>query len=201
MARSNTLYVFTVFLSPEFSPVTSVCPHMLQLLSDLVRLSPTAVSNLDVESKLTAHYQAPWHQQRNIFHPSTRPACVEELHRQANLSLWALHRGEARLSLPATTTQKPSRTAATKFAFALWVFLNQSTLHSVFDMSFQNIVFLFCVLLTLFKKSPLAYIFPTTQVCLQLLVPCHSGVVLPSSGHALQQHPGWRCSLTEFISL
>ncbi|XP_060934822.1 actin remodeling regulator NHS [Limanda limanda] len=50
------------------------------------------VSNLDVESKLTTHYQAPWHQQRNIFHHSTRPACVEELHRQANLSLWALHR-------------------------------------------------------------------------------------------------------------
>ncbi|XP_040896807.1 Nance-Horan syndrome protein [Toxotes jaculatrix] len=51
------------------------------------------VSNLDVESKLTKHYQAPWHQQRNVFHPATRPACVEELHRQANLSLWALHQG------------------------------------------------------------------------------------------------------------
>ncbi|KAM9849128.1 actin remodeling regulator NHS [Aulostomus maculatus] len=49
------------------------------------------VSNLDVESKLTAHYQAPWHQHRNVFRTSTRPACVEELHRQANLSLWALH--------------------------------------------------------------------------------------------------------------
>ncbi|XP_029988111.1 Nance-Horan syndrome protein isoform X2 [Sphaeramia orbicularis] len=54
------------------------------------------VSNLDVESKLTVHYQAPWHQQRNIFHPSTRPACVEELHRQANFSLWALHRDHQR---------------------------------------------------------------------------------------------------------
>ncbi|XP_039667056.1 Nance-Horan syndrome protein isoform X3 [Perca fluviatilis] len=53
---------------------------------------PVPVSNLDVESKLTAHYQAPWHQQRNIFHPSTRPACVVDLHRQANVSLWALHR-------------------------------------------------------------------------------------------------------------
>uniref|UniRef100_A0A8D0AQX5 NHS actin remodeling regulator n=1 Tax=Sander lucioperca TaxID=283035 RepID=A0A8D0AQX5_SANLU len=59
-------------------------------------LSPRAVSNLDVESKLTAHYQAPWHQQRNIFHPSTRPACVVDLHRQANISLWALDRGERR---------------------------------------------------------------------------------------------------------
>ncbi|KAG8003476.1 Nance-Horan syndrome protein [Nibea albiflora] len=54
------------------------------------------VSNLDVESKLTAHYQAPWHQQRNIFHPSTRPACVEELHRQASISLWAVHRDAQR---------------------------------------------------------------------------------------------------------
>ncbi|CAJ1059914.1 Nance-Horan syndrome protein [Xyrichtys novacula] len=54
------------------------------------------VSNLDVESKLTAHYQAPWHQQRNVFHPSTRPVCVEELHRQASLSLWALHRDHQR---------------------------------------------------------------------------------------------------------
>lgn len=50
------------------------------------------VSNLDVESKLTTHYQAPWHQQRNVFHPNTRPECVIELHRQANFSLWALHR-------------------------------------------------------------------------------------------------------------
>ncbi|XP_022055976.2 actin remodeling regulator NHS isoform X1 [Acanthochromis polyacanthus] len=54
------------------------------------------VSNLDVESKLTAHYQAPWHQQRNVFHPSTRPACVEELHRQANFNLWVLHRDHQR---------------------------------------------------------------------------------------------------------
>ncbi|KAM3876566.1 actin remodeling regulator NHS [Diretmus argenteus] len=50
------------------------------------------VSNLDVESKLTAHYQAPWHQQRNVFHPSTRPVCVEELHRHAKLGLRALQR-------------------------------------------------------------------------------------------------------------
>lgn len=50
------------------------------------------VSNLDVESKLTSHYQAPWHQQRNVFHPNTRPECLIELHRQANFSLWALHR-------------------------------------------------------------------------------------------------------------
>ncbi|XP_017295403.1 Nance-Horan syndrome protein isoform X3 [Kryptolebias marmoratus] len=52
------------------------------------------VSNLDVESKLSAHYQAPWHQQHNIFHPCTRAPCLEELHRNAQLSLRALHRDE-----------------------------------------------------------------------------------------------------------
>ncbi|KAK2835904.1 hypothetical protein Q5P01_016388 [Channa striata] len=60
------------------------------------RQEAVPVSNLDVESKLTSHYQSPWHQHRNVFHPSTRPACVEELHRQANLSLWALHRDQQR---------------------------------------------------------------------------------------------------------
>ncbi|KAK5609351.1 hypothetical protein CRENBAI_011330 [Crenichthys baileyi] len=52
------------------------------------------VSNLDIESKLSAHYQAPWHQQHNVFHPCTRPLCLEELHRNAQLSLRALHRDE-----------------------------------------------------------------------------------------------------------
>ncbi|XP_074522068.1 actin remodeling regulator NHS isoform X2 [Halichoeres trimaculatus] len=52
------------------------------------------VSNLDIESKLSVHYQAPWHQQHNIFHPCTRPPCLEELHRSAQLSLRALHRDE-----------------------------------------------------------------------------------------------------------
>lgn len=76
--------------------VTTLLNFTRKALSFLpISLSLTAVSNLDVESKLTAHYQAPWHQQRNVFHPSTRPECVEELHRQAKTSLWALHRGEA----------------------------------------------------------------------------------------------------------
>ncbi|XP_049416181.1 Nance-Horan syndrome protein isoform X2 [Epinephelus fuscoguttatus] len=52
------------------------------------------VSNLDIESKLSLHYQAPWHQQHNVFHPCTRPPCLEELHRSAQLSLRALHRDE-----------------------------------------------------------------------------------------------------------
>ncbi|XP_015226698.1 PREDICTED: Nance-Horan syndrome protein-like isoform X2 [Cyprinodon variegatus] len=52
------------------------------------------VSNLDIESKLSVHYQAPWHQQHNVFHPLTRPPCLEELHRNAQLSLRALHQEE-----------------------------------------------------------------------------------------------------------
>ncbi|XP_060609431.2 NHS-like protein 1 isoform X3 [Anolis sagrei] len=46
-----------------------------------------AVSNLDEESRWTVHYTAPWHQQENVFLPSSRPACVEDLHRQAKLNL------------------------------------------------------------------------------------------------------------------
>lgn len=62
---------------------------------DLVCVSLTAESNLDVESKRTVHFQTPWQRQRNIFQPSTRPACVEELYGQANFSLWALDQGGA----------------------------------------------------------------------------------------------------------
>ncbi|KAM3935584.1 actin remodeling regulator NHS isoform 2-T2 [Leptodactylus fuscus] len=50
------------------------------------------VSNLDAESKLNVYYKTSWHQQRNIFLPTTRPACVEELHRHAKQSLRALRR-------------------------------------------------------------------------------------------------------------
>ncbi|NXP55233.1 NHS protein, partial [Heliornis fulica] len=53
---------------------------------------PTAVSNLDAESKLSVYYRSPWHQQRNIFLPSTRPPCVEELHHHAKQHLRALRR-------------------------------------------------------------------------------------------------------------
>ncbi|XP_064505406.1 NHS-like protein 1 isoform X5 [Pseudopipra pipra] len=46
-----------------------------------------AVSNLDEESRWSVHYTAPWHQQENVFLPSSRPPCVEDLHRQAKLNL------------------------------------------------------------------------------------------------------------------
>nr|XP_033804577.1 Nance-Horan syndrome protein [Geotrypetes seraphini] len=45
------------------------------------------VSNLDAESKRSDFYQTSWHQQRNIFLPSSRPPCVEELHQHAKQSL------------------------------------------------------------------------------------------------------------------
>ncbi|CAH2250545.1 Hypothetical predicted protein [Pelobates cultripes] len=45
------------------------------------------VSNLDEESKWTVHYTAAWHQQENVFLPSSRPPCVEDLHREAKLNL------------------------------------------------------------------------------------------------------------------
>lgn len=40
------------------------------------------------------HYTAPWHQQENVFLPSSRPPCVEDLHRQAKLNLKSVLRGE-----------------------------------------------------------------------------------------------------------
>ncbi|KAL1258353.1 hypothetical protein QQF64_011597 [Cirrhinus molitorella] len=46
-----------------------------------------AVSSLDEESKWSVHYTAPLHQQENVFLPGTRPACVEDLHRQAKVNL------------------------------------------------------------------------------------------------------------------
>uniref|UniRef100_A0A8C2K6G6 Nance-Horan syndrome b (congenital cataracts and dental anomalies) n=1 Tax=Cyprinus carpio TaxID=7962 RepID=A0A8C2K6G6_CYPCA len=58
------------------------------------RAGTTAVSNLDTESKLTSHYQAPWHQQHNLFHTCTQPPCLEELHRHAKLNLRALHKDQ-----------------------------------------------------------------------------------------------------------
>ncbi|XP_043984863.1 Nance-Horan syndrome protein isoform X2 [Gambusia affinis] len=65
------------------------------------------VSDLDVESKLTAHFRAPWRLQRNVLHPSTRPACVEELHRQANHSLWSLNQDHQRRERRVTISALP----------------------------------------------------------------------------------------------
>ncbi|XP_042190110.1 Nance-Horan syndrome protein [Callorhinchus milii] len=72
-----------------------------------------AVSNLDTESKLTVHYRATWHQQENVFHPSTRPPCVEELHRCDKENLQFLNRenqrqvGERRIIKPPSMLPPP----------------------------------------------------------------------------------------------
>uniref|UniRef100_A0A8C1WW87 Nance-Horan syndrome b (congenital cataracts and dental anomalies) n=2 Tax=Cyprinus carpio TaxID=7962 RepID=A0A8C1WW87_CYPCA len=58
------------------------------------KLEAVPVSNLDIESKLTSHYQASWHQQHNLFHTCTRPPCLEDLHRHAKLNLRALHKDQ-----------------------------------------------------------------------------------------------------------
>ncbi|XP_062912532.1 NHS-like protein 1 isoform X2 [Mobula hypostoma] len=51
-----------------------------------------AVSNLDEESRWTVHYKVSLHQQENVFLPSTRSSCVEDLHRQAKVNLKTLLR-------------------------------------------------------------------------------------------------------------
>ncbi|XP_054943447.1 NHS-like protein 1 isoform X2 [Physeter macrocephalus] len=68
----------------------SVCGQQVEADDEnwTYRIQPRkAVSNLDEESRWTVHYTAPWHQQENVFLPTTRPPCVEDLHRQAKLNL------------------------------------------------------------------------------------------------------------------
>ncbi|XP_014848436.1 PREDICTED: Nance-Horan syndrome protein-like isoform X3 [Poecilia mexicana] len=71
------------------------------------RQEAVPVSDLDVESKLTAHFRAPWRLQRNVLHPSTRPACVEELYMQANHSLWSLNQDHQRRERRVTISALP----------------------------------------------------------------------------------------------
>ncbi|XP_017279003.1 Nance-Horan syndrome protein isoform X3 [Kryptolebias marmoratus] len=67
--------------------------HLQQSCAELdPKQEAVPASDLDVESKLTAHFRVPRLQQRNVLHPSTRPACVEELHQQPSLSLWSFNR-------------------------------------------------------------------------------------------------------------
>uniref|UniRef100_UPI00398E56BD NHS-like protein 2 isoform X2 n=1 Tax=Pristiophorus japonicus TaxID=55135 RepID=UPI00398E56BD len=47
-------------------------------------------SNLDQESKRTAHFKSSWQQNVNVFGSSSRPPCVEELHQEAQLNLQSL---------------------------------------------------------------------------------------------------------------
>lgn len=95
VGSSNLNFTSTCFSSlahPHPAPEPTKWTEFL-MPNALWALCLAAVSNLDAESKLSAYYRAPWHQQRNIFLPATRPPCVEELHRHARQSLQALRRG------------------------------------------------------------------------------------------------------------
>ncbi|XP_066536828.1 NHS-like protein 2 isoform X2 [Hoplias malabaricus] len=47
-------------------------------------------TNLDTESKRTAHFQSSWQQHVNVFGSWSRPECVQELHQEAQLNLQSL---------------------------------------------------------------------------------------------------------------
>ncbi|XP_026864512.2 NHS-like protein 2 isoform X3 [Electrophorus electricus] len=50
----------------------------------------TSTTNLDSESKRTAHFQSSWQQHVNVFGSWSRPECVQELHQEAQLNLQSL---------------------------------------------------------------------------------------------------------------
>uniref|UniRef100_A0A8C9S0S1 NHS like 1 n=1 Tax=Scleropages formosus TaxID=113540 RepID=A0A8C9S0S1_SCLFO len=75
---------FPWFVPPEEDRVAFLLGTLDKTALPVLR---TAVSSLDEESKWTVHYTAPWHQQENVFLPGSRPACVEDLHRQAKVNL------------------------------------------------------------------------------------------------------------------
>lgn len=96
VGSSNLNFTSSCFpsLGPRPQPQNPLNEQIEFLMPNaLWALCLAAVSNLDTESKLSTYYRAPWHQQRNIFLPATRPPCVEELHRHARQSLQALRRG------------------------------------------------------------------------------------------------------------
>ncbi|KAL4623914.1 NHS-like protein 1 [Arapaima gigas] len=64
------------------------------------------VSSLEEESKWTVHYTAPWHQQENVFLPSSRPACIEDLHRQAKVNLKTVLRECDKLRIDGTRSSQ-----------------------------------------------------------------------------------------------
>ncbi|XP_078086764.1 NHS-like protein 1 [Mustelus asterias] len=68
-------------------PMLMAALHHWNQCSSLEDETDSAVSNLDEESKWTVHYKASWHQQENVFLPSSRSSCVEDLHQQAKVNL------------------------------------------------------------------------------------------------------------------
>lgn len=59
----------------------------------LCSLSPTATSNLDLESKKAAHTKLSWQQPVNVFLAAGRPPGMEQLHQEAQLNLQSLLQG------------------------------------------------------------------------------------------------------------
>ncbi|XP_026070872.1 NHS-like protein 2 isoform X2 [Carassius auratus] len=81
--------------------LASICSRSGALESKLIRLQkhisalatkPPAktATNLDSESKRTAHFQSSWQQHVNVFGSWSRPECVQELHQEAQLNLQSL---------------------------------------------------------------------------------------------------------------
>ncbi|XDV17839.1 hypothetical protein PO909_023647, partial [Leuciscus waleckii] len=56
-----------------------------------------AATNLDSESKRTAHFQSSWQQHVNVFGSWSRPECVQELHQEAQLNLQSLLQGDSKI--------------------------------------------------------------------------------------------------------
>jgi len=77
LALTSSFYLYLLFFSPP---------------SD--SLSLPAATNLDSESKRTAHFQSSWQQHVNVFGSWSRPECVQELHQEAQLNLQSLLQGK-----------------------------------------------------------------------------------------------------------
>ncbi|XP_022534178.1 NHS-like protein 2 isoform X2 [Astyanax mexicanus] len=69
------------------SKVLSLQRHISALASKPPLKTTT---NLDSESKRTAHFQSSWQQHVNVFGSWSRPECVQELHQEAQLNLQSL---------------------------------------------------------------------------------------------------------------
>ncbi|XP_026792058.1 NHS-like protein 2 isoform X2 [Pangasianodon hypophthalmus] len=70
------------------SKVISLQRHVSALAASKPPLKTT--TNLDSESKRTAHFQSSWQQHVNVFGSWSRPECVQELHQEAQLNLQSL---------------------------------------------------------------------------------------------------------------
>lgn len=97
------LFMYLFSLLPPFRISLSLSPFLLLSLTSSIciscssplplSLSLPAATNLDSESKRTAHFQSSWQQHVNVFGSWSRPECVQELHQEAQLNLQSLLQG------------------------------------------------------------------------------------------------------------